>query len=205
MSWSPFTACRQALRVLSAPRGSAARILEFPSGSRSAYILTLALIGPLGRFLSQGIIGIYAPATVVFGTEIPGEWIRAPRGAVLDFLCGLGVGLGAFAFFAWMLVRLAPKFNARIEREDSLRAAALILTPIYLANGTSLLASVPFLSALPDVITALAIAHAVALGLWSLPLLSTPREKVFGHLLSALGPTVTAALSLFGVLQWLLM
>jgi hypothetical protein len=183
--------------------------LAFPSGFgvlTQRYVLALAIVGPLGRFLSQALIGVYVPGTVVFGTEIPGEWIRAPLAAAVNFICGVGVGVGAFALLASLLFRLAPAFGGRRDLEGSYRAAALILTPIYVAGSASVLASVPYLSALSYLIAIFAIAHAVALGLWSLPLhLGTPEEKAVGHVLAALGPTVTAALTVFGVLQWLLM
>jgi hypothetical protein len=165
------------------------------------YVVALAAVGPVVGFLSTGIIGMYQPATTIFNTTVPASYIRMPGTALVAGILQLALNAGAWWFLAWILGKLAPSFDGREDRGGAFKAAACIATPVWLSGALTLLHSLPHLGGLVVVGEIAALAYAVFIGIWAVPLLlSVPEPKAPGHVLAALGITVVVAIAA----QWLL-
>ena len=155
------------------------------------YVGVLVSIGALSRFISEGIIGRYVAPQVVFGMKIGGGWYRAPIAALVGAIFSVAIGIGAWWFLAFILNALAPSFGARKDEPSAYKIAAWVATPIWLAGGLALFASVPYLDWLPTLAWLGGAIYGVLLGIWGLPLLmGTPESKAPGHILAAMGITI---------------
>lgn len=168
------------------------------------YVVVLLSIGALARFISAGIIGRYVAPQVVFGMKIGGGWFRAPIAALVGAVFAIGLGLGVWWFFAFILNTLAPSFGARKDEAAAYKVAAWTGTPIWIAGALAILGSVPYLDLLAALGQVAALVYAVLIGMWALPLLmGTPENKAPGHVLAAMGITLAVAavvgFVLFGV------
>lgn len=157
------------------------------------YVLVLAALGPIAGFLSTGVIGMYIPAQSIFNTTIPSMYVRAPVAALLVGALRYGMGIAAWWFLALVLDKLSVSFGGKHDRAGAFKASAATLTPIYLGGALSLFNSVPHLDFLIYVGGVAALAYAVLIGIYAVPLqLSIPEPKAVGHVLASLGITVVA-------------
>ncbi len=168
------------------------------------YVLVLLSVGALARFISAGIIGKYVPPQVVFGMKIGGGWFRAPIASLVGAVLAIGLGVGVWWFFAFILNKLGPSFGARKDEAAAYKVAAWTATPIWIAGALAILGSVPYLDWLASLGQLGALVYSVLIGMWALPLLmGTPEAKAPGHILAAMGITlaVTAVVAfvLFGL------
>ena len=192
--------------LLLTPKDELPKTIAEPGDFKSLlpYVLVLLSIGALARFISTGIIGQYVAPQVVFGMRIGGGWFRTPIASLVGAVFSVGVGVGAWWFFAFILSTLAPSFGARKDEPAAYKVAAWTATPIWVAGAFAILGSVPYLGWVGTLAQLGAIVYAVLIGMWALPLLmGTPESKAPGHILAAMGITlaVTAVVGfvLFGV------
>jgi len=102
------------------------------------YIIPLAAIGPIARFIGFGLIGIHIPFSgVTYRTPIG----RALVGALVSYVLAL---LGVFVL-AMIIDMLAPTFGGTTNRIQALKVAAYSSTAAWLA---AVFAIVPGLSIL---------------------------------------------------------
>jgi len=155
------------------------------------YVVVLISVGALAQFIAAGIIGEYVAPQVVFGMKVGGGWFRQPVASLVGAILQVGVGIGAWWFFAFVLNALAPSFGARKDDDAALKVAAWALTPLWVARVTALLGSVPYLGWIGTIASIGAIVYSVLIGMWALPLLmGTPESKAPGHVLAAMGITI---------------
>ena len=165
------------------------------------YVLVLVSVGALSQFISAGIIGKYVPPQVVFGMKIGGGWFRAPIGSLVGAILSVGLGVGVWWFFAFILNALAPSFGARKDEAAALKMAAWTATPIWVAGALAILGSVPYLGWIATLAMIGALVYAVLIGMWGLPLLmGTPESKAPGHILAAMGITLAVTVVVWFVL-----
>jgi Yip1 domain len=157
------------------------------------YVMVLAALGPIAGFLSTGVIGMYIPAQSIFNTTVPAMYVRAPFAALLVSALRFGMGIASWWCLALVYDKLAPGFGGKHDRAGAFKASASTLTPLWLAGALSLFNSVPHLDFLGYVGGVAALAYAVLIGMYAVPLqLSTPEPKAVGHVLASLGITVVA-------------
>jgi len=102
------------------------------------YIIPLAAIGPIARFIGFGLIGIHIPFSgVTYRTPI----VRALVGALVSYVLAL---VGVFVL-AMIIDMLAPTFGGTTNRIQALKVAAYSSTAAWLA---AVFAIVPGLSIL---------------------------------------------------------
>ena len=155
------------------------------------YVLVLLSVGALSQFISAGIIGKYMPPQVVFGMKIGGGWSRMPILSLVGAVLQVGIGVGVWWFFGFIVNALAPSFGARKDDAAALKVAAWTLTPIWLASALALFGSVPYLGWIATVAMIGGVVYGVLIGMWALPLLmGTPEGKAPGHILAAMGITL---------------
>jgi hypothetical protein len=158
------------------------------------YVIVLLSVGALARFVSSGIIGVYIPAQDVFGMKIGGGFVRTPISSLVGAVLSVGFGIGIWWFFGFILNALAPSFGARKDEPAANKMAAWIATPMWVAGGLAILASVPYLGWLATLAGLGALVYGVMIGVWGLPLLlGTPESKAPGHVLAAMGITLAVA------------
>jgi hypothetical protein len=190
------------------PRREVARAATEPGDVRSllAYVLPLAVVGPIAIFLSEGVIGTYtAPQAVLFGMRVGGGFIRAPVTALVAASTALALEVGGWWLLAWLLAKLAPQFDGRADAAGARKLAALVATPVWLAGATALFASVPYFAFVEPLAYVAALAYAVLLGVRALPLLfGTPEAKAAGHVIAAAGISFVAVAVLWRLLLALL-
>jgi hypothetical protein len=194
----------RAKQLLLAPRETLPLTLAESGAAKDVmvpYVVTLAALGPVAGFLSIGLIGQYIPSQTVFNTTVPSMFVRSPVAALLVAIARFGMGLSAWAVLSLLLDRLAPAFGGKRDRAGAFKSAAAMLTPIYLAGALSLLNSAPYLDWLIYVGSIAALAYAVLIGIYAVPLqLSVPEPKATGHTLASLGITVFVTAVLYYVL-----
>lgn len=188
---------RRVRGVLFAPQSELPKAIaeagDLPSLLR--YVLPLAAIGAVARFVSAGVIGVYVPPQMMFGMKVGGGFVRTPVGSLVGAALSLAVGIGAWGLFAYLLHRLAPTFGARPDQAGARKVAAYALTPVWLAGGLALLHSVPYLGIVSSIGHLAGLVYAVLVGTWALPLLmGSPEAKAPAHILAAMGVTVVAVL-----------
>ena len=155
------------------------------------YVLVLVSVGALSQFISAGIIGKYVPPQVVFGMKIGGGWFRSPIASLVGAVLSVGIGVGVWWFFGFILNALAPSFGARKDDAAALKIAAWTATPIWLAGALALCGSVPYVGWIATVAVVGGVVYGVLIGMWGLPLLmGTPESKAPGHILAAMGITL---------------
>jgi hypothetical protein len=182
--------------LLIAPRETLPLTLAEAGGVRDVlipYVIVLAAIGPIVGFLSMGIIGMYIPAQSIFNTTIPSMYVRSPILALFGGGIRFGLGIAGWWFLAFVLDFLAPRFGGKHDRAGANKAAAAILTPLFLAGASHLFNSVPHLDFLVYIAYMAALAYGVLIGMYAVPLqLSVPEPKAVGHTLASLGIAVVA-------------
>src|SRR5438309_11863128 len=87
--------------ILLKPKQELPKTIAEPGDFKSLlpYVLVLLAVGALSRFVSAGIIGVYAVPQTVFGMKIGGGWFRAPVGAFIGAVFQVGLGVGMWWFF----------------------------------------------------------------------------------------------------------
>jgi hypothetical protein len=179
--------------VLLQPRRELPRTIAEPGDVRSVlipYVLVLVSVGALAQFISHGLIGVYVPPQMLLGMRYGGGFLRSPLPSLIASLLYVGLGCGAWWLFAFLLVKLAPSFGARPDRNAARKAAAYIATPIWLAGALALLQSIPYLGIVSLAGHVAALAYAVFIGMQALPILmGTPESKAVNHTLAALAIT----------------
>jgi Yip1-like protein len=159
------------------------------------YVLVMLSVGALARFVSAGLIGTYVSPQVVFGMKIGGGFFRSPIASLFSAIVSIGIGIGVWWFFAFILNALGPSFGARKDEAGAYKVAAYTATPIWLAGALALFTSVPFLGIVNSLGHLAALVYAVLIGMWALPLLmGTPEGKAPGHILAAMGITLVATI-----------
>ena len=193
--------------LLLTPKDELPKTIAEPGDFKSLlpYVLVLLSIGALAQFISSGLIGVYVAPQVVFGMKIGGGWFRSPIASLVGAVFNVGMGVGVWWFFAFILNALAPSFGARKDEHSAYKVAAWTATPIWIARSLALLGSVPYLGWIGTLALVGAVVYAVLVGMWALPLLmGTPESKAPGHILASMGITlaVTAVawFVLFGLL-----
>jgi Yip1 domain len=193
--------------LLLAPKEELPKTIAEPGDFKSLlpYVLVLVSIGAIARFLSDGLIGRYIAPNVVFGMKIGGGFFRQPVEALFGAIVSVGVGIGAWWFFAFILNALAPSFGARKDPAGAFKVAAWVGTPVWVAGALAILNSVPYLGILATLGSLAALVYAALIGIWALPLLiGTPESKAPGHILAAMGITIAATAGVAFVLLGLL-
>lgn len=179
--------------LLAKPKEELPKTIAEPGDFKSLlpYVLVLVSLGALSQFISAGIIGTYVPPQVVFGMKIGGGWFRAPIASLVGAVLRVGIGVGVWWFFGFILNALAPSFGARKDDAAALKVAAYAATPIWVAGVLAVLGSVPYLGWIAGLAGIGAVVYAVLIGMWALPLLmGTPESKAPGHILAAMGITL---------------
>jgi hypothetical protein len=170
------------------------------------YVLVLAAIGPIFGFLSVGIIGTYIPSTTIFNTTVPSMYVRSPLLGLFGSTIRYALSIGTWYCLAIVYDKLAISFGGRHDRAGAFKAAASTLTPLWLSGVLYLFNSVPHLDFVVYVGTIAALAYAVLIGMYAVPLqLSTPEPKAVGHVLASLGITIVAALLSYVLVSALLL
>jgi hypothetical protein len=186
--------------LLLAPRYELARTVEEPGGLRQVlvpYVLVLAALGPVARFVSLGLVGHHQQLSELAAPM----WVRAPGLALLFLPIGYGLAIGGWLLYAVLLAQLAPSFGGRGDRAVAYKTAALSATPIWIAGIAALGDSVPFGGMLGPLATLGGLVYAVLIAAWAVPLhLHTPESRAVGHALAALGITIVASV----IAYWLL-
>ena len=189
--------------LLLTPKEELPKTIAEPGDFKSLlpYVLVLVSVGALSQFISSGIIGKYVPPQVVFGMKIGGGWFRAPISSLVGAILSVGLGVGVWWFFAFILNALAPSFGARKDDAAALKMAAWTATPIWVAGVLAILGSVPYLGVIATLAMIGALVYAVLIGMWGLPLLmGTPESKAPGHILAAMGITLAVTVVVWFVL-----
>jgi hypothetical protein len=195
-------AAARAARLLSAPRDELLSAIADSGATVDVlvpYVLVLAAIGPVASFLSAGLLGVYHPPTTIFNTTLPGGYTRAPGLALVQSVTLFAIGVAAWWLLALLLCRLAPRFGGQADPAGANKAAACMLTPVWVGTGLFLLASVPYLGALGSTVGVFGgLLYGVLIGTWAVPPhLGVPEARAPGHVLVALGATVVFALAAY--------
>ncbi len=192
--------------LLVTPKEELPKTIAEPGDFKSLlpYVIVLLSVGALAQFISSGIIGTYVSPQVVFGMKIGGGWFRTPIQSLVGAVLSVGVGVGIWWFFAFILNALAPSFGARKDETAAYKVAAWAATPIWLAGALAIFGSVPYFGWIARLGLLGGVVYGVLIGMWALPLLmGTPESKAPGHILAAMGITlaVTAVVGflLFGL------
>jgi hypothetical protein len=195
--------------VLLSPREELPKTIAEAGDIRSVlipYVIVLVSIGALAQFISRGLIGVYIAPSVVLGMKYGGGWLRLPVASLISSLAVIVIGCLAWWLFAFLLVKLAPGFKARSDRDAARKAAAYIATPLWLAGALTLLTSIPYLGIVNVIGHLAAFAYAIFIGMQALPLLlGTPEDKAVSHTLAALSITAVTVLVSVAVMFMLLM
>jgi Yip1 domain len=179
--------------LLLEPKNELPKTIAEPGDFKSLlpYVAVLLSVGALAQFISAGIIGEYVAPQVVFGMKIGGGWFREPMHSLVVTVLQIGLGIGSWWFFGFILSALAPSFGARKDENAALKVAAWSTTPMWVARVTAILGSVPYLNWLSGLAGLAALVYSVLIGMWALPLLmGTPETKAPGHILGAMAITV---------------
>jgi hypothetical protein len=89
------------------------------------YILILAAIPPLARFIKNTLIG----------TSIMGVYIRFPIGAgIASLIAGYLIDLGVVYLMAWIVNALAPSFGGQKDMVQALKTIAYSWTAYWVAS-----------------------------------------------------------------------
>jgi hypothetical protein len=122
-------------------------------------------------------------------------------GSLVGAILSVGLGVGVWWFFAFILNALAPSFGARKDEAAALKLAAWTATPIWVAGALAILGSVPYLGVIATLAMIGALVYALLIGMWGLPLLmGTPESKAPGHILAAMGITLAVTVVVWFVL-----
>lgn len=162
------------------------------------YVALLAALGPIALFLSNGLVGAWHAPVEIFNARIPGGWTRAPLLALLVALIVYAISVAAWVALAEAFRFSAAWFGGLRDRPSAWKAAAYVLTPVWLASATFLFDSVPYLNWLPGVALVAGVAWAAFVGVIALPLhLGTPDAKAAGHTLATLAPVCALAWAIY--------
>jgi hypothetical protein len=99
------------------------------------YVAVLSALGPIAIFLSNGLFGAWHAPVEIFNTRIPGGWTRAPLLALSLAILTLLLSAGSWLALAETLRALAPSFGGLRDRAGATKAAAYLLTPVWLAGA----------------------------------------------------------------------
>ncbi|MDB4969402.1 MAG: hypothetical protein JWN44_5091 [Myxococcales bacterium] len=193
--------------ILLSPKQELPKTIAEPGDFKSLlpYVVVLLAVGALADFLSAGVIGVYMQPQVVFGMKIGGGFTRAPVQALIGAVLSVGMGVGVWWFYAFVLDALSGSFGARKDMSGALKVAAYSATPFWIAGVLGILRSVPYLGWLTNIGRLAALVYAVMVGIWALPILmGTPENKAAGHILAALAITVLATVAVWFVVFSLL-
>ena len=184
--------------VLLKPKDEFAKAAGEPGDMKSIlmpYVVVLAAITPIMDFISHGLIGVYVPAQRIFGMTVGGGFIRTPVFSLVSSIIGFAVVIGVWWFYGFILAALAGAFGGRKGMGGGLKAAALAMTPVFVAGALDLLGSVPYLGWLPMLAKLGALVYSAILVIWAVPvLLGTPQDKAIGHGLAAFGIVLVSAI-----------
>jgi hypothetical protein len=162
------------------------------------YVLVMVAIGAVARFISAGLIGTYISPQIVFSMKIGGGFFRSPISSLFSAIVSVGIGVGVWWFFAFILSALGPSFGARKDQEAAYKVAAYTATPIWLAGGLAVLNSIPLLGIFNTLGHLAGLAYAVLVGMWALPvLMGTPENKAAGHILASMGIVLVALIAVW--------
>jgi hypothetical protein len=188
--------------LLMAPKDELPKTIAEPGDFKSLlpYVVVLLAVGALAEFLSAGVIGVYVQPQVVFNMKIGGGFFRSPVQALVGAVLSVGMGVGVWWFYAFMLETLAPTFAGRKDRSGAFKVAAYSATPIWVAGVLAILHSVPYLGWVANLGRLAALVYAVMVGIWALPILmGTPENKAAGHILAAMAITLVATVAVWFV------
>ena len=152
------------------------------------YIIPLAVLSAICGFIGQVLIGINLP----FGTY------RMPFfGGLIFHVISLVASLGSFFVSAFIIEKLAPKFQTQITNDQALRLVGFAATP-------SLLAGV--LNITPGLLLSLL---AILLSFYSLyllwvgfqPMTAVPQNRKVAYFASSLVCSVISFLIIFGIVS----
>jgi hypothetical protein len=193
--------------ILLKPKAELPQTIAEPGDFKSLlpYVVVLLALGALADFVSAGVIGVYMEPQVVFNMKIGGGFARAPVQALVGAALSVGMGVGVWWFYAFILETLAPSFGGRKDPAAAFKVAAYSATPIWVAGLLGIFRSVPYLGWLANIGKLAGLIYAVAIGIWALPILmGTPENKAPGHILAALGITLVATVAVSFVVFTLL-
>jgi hypothetical protein len=193
--------------ILLKPKEELPKTIAEPGDFKSLlpYVVVLLALGALADFVSAGVIGVYMEPQVVFNMKIGGGFARAPVQALIGAILSVGMGVGVWWFYAFILDTLSPSFGGRKDPAGAFKVAAYSATPIWIAGLLGIFRSVPYLGWLANIGKLAGLIYAVAIGIWALPILmGTPENKAPGHVLAAMGITLVATVAVWFVVFSLL-
>jgi len=184
--------------ILTKPKEELPKTIAEPGDFKSLlpYVVVLLAVGALAAFISSGIIGVYQQPQVVFNMRIGGGFVRSPVSSLVGAILMVGMGVGQWWFFAFILDALSPSFGGRKDMPGAYKVAAYSATPFWLAGALTILSSIPYLGWVGHLASLAALVYTALIGIWALPILmGTPENKAAGHILAAMAITIVATVA----------